>query len=128
MVERSLRAAYEFIVLFQLVKKLFYISRFLLYLYDLAGMPADFMESLTVSAAEPDAFEITLSYPHVVPIMRQCSVEETRKQVRLEICCTCCYLLKLLHSYCYRDAFTHLHPVDVFQAGRLCLPVVPAGM
>ncbi len=55
-------------------------------------MPADFMESLTVSAAEPDAFEITLSYPHVVPIMRQCSVEETRKKVSIEIRCTMGYL------------------------------------
>ena len=52
---------------------------------DLAGLPDDFISSLTVVKKEEDdaesELEVTCKYPHAFPTLKQCSVEETRKKM-----------------------------------------------
>jgi len=60
---------------------------------ELAGMSPTFLEGLRSrpNPAKPEEleFEVTLKYPHYFPIMKHCSVEETRR-----------ILEKLFHSRC----------------------------
>ena len=47
------------------------------------GMSPDFIDGLKASEADSSLLEISLSYPHVLPIMRLCTVEATRRKVQL---------------------------------------------
>jgi len=46
----------------------------------LKGMPDGFVSSLEKQA--DGKYEITMAYPHVLPILRNCAVPDTRRQVR----------------------------------------------
>lgn len=46
---------------------------------ELDGLEDSFISSLDKNDA--GKYELTLAYPHVIPVMDQCKVEETRKQV-----------------------------------------------
>ncbi|KAG9391852.1 Peptidase M3A/M3B [Carpediemonas membranifera] len=48
---------------------------------ELAGMSDDFLESLT--HLDDGRYEVTLKYPDIIPIARQCTVRETRKKMSL---------------------------------------------
>eukprot|EP01134_Creolimax_fragrantissima_P003374 CFRG3374T1 len=51
---------------------------------ELEGMPADFIESLTeVKGTDPQAYEVTLSYPHVFSVMKKCSVAASRQKLNI---------------------------------------------
>ena len=48
---------------------------------ELAGMPEDFLSGLKTSDDHDGKLEVSLGYPHVVPILKLCSVGATRASV-----------------------------------------------
>jgi thimet oligopeptidase len=46
---------------------------------ELSGCQEDFIDALEKSSEDESKFKVTLQYPHYIPVMRDCTVRETRR-------------------------------------------------